>query len=338
MLFLRNRLAAAALGFAAIVALGEGVAGAADVAAQLDYAAPAGCPDATDFGAVVAEHLGYVPFQMEANERVVIRIEPSGRALEGRIEWRNDAGRWAGDRAFPSRTGDCGELVHVMGFAVALQFQLLATSAAPPEPQRLAAPPAKAQTPPATPAPPTLSARPPSGSQGDLTARGPPSEASIAVGAGASAGVGLSPGVAALARLFGSVAWTRVAVELAAEISVPATTHRSDGAGVSEQVLLASLAGCGVRARWSACLLGKVGEIRAVGEGVNVPATASGVFVQGGVRLAVNQMLGRRTQIALHADGLAAMTRGIVTLDSLPVWTTPRVAATFGIDLGVRFR
>jgi hypothetical protein len=217
-----------------------------------------------------------------------------------------------------------------MGFALAVQFQLLASEAT-----ASTTPPEVSPTPP--PAPPTIikPPAPPASGQRDAGSRSRPS---IAIGAGASAGVGLSPEITALGRVFGSVAWPHVAVELAIETSLPSTLHRADGAGFSEQVFLVGLAGCGLRSRWSGCLLAKVGEVRVVGEGVDLPATASAPFLQTGLRLAVTQMLGHRAQVALHADGLALISRGIVTLDSMPVWTTPRVAATLGLDLGVRFQ
>jgi hypothetical protein len=62
------------------------------------------------------------------------------------------------------------------------------------------------------------------------------------------------------------------------------------------------------------------------------------LFLQTGLRLALTQALGRRTMIVVHGDGLASLTRGIVTLDSMPVWTTPRTAAAVGLDFGVRFQ
>jgi hypothetical protein len=274
---------------------------------------------------VVAGHLGYSPFREDASERVVVRIEPAGRGLDGRLEWRNETGGWAGERAFPSRSGDCAELVRAMGFALAVQFQLLATE----EAARSTA------IPPPPPAPPTISAPPPSKPPAIASA---PSGPSLAAGGGAAAGVGLSPDVTALGRLFASAAWSHVALELAAEASVPSTLRRADGAGFSQQVFLASLAGCGLLSRWSACALAKVGEIRVSGDGVDAPATSAGIIFQTGLRLALTQALGHRVYIVAHADGLALLTRGVVTLDGMPVWTTPRVAGTFGLDFGVRFR
>jgi hypothetical protein len=57
-----------------------------------------------------------------------------------------------------------------------------------------------------------------------------------------------------------------------------------------------------------------------------------------GARLTWTHMLGRRFEIAAHADGLVLTTDGKVTLDALPVWTIPRFTASLGIDVGVRFR
>ena len=313
------------IGVGAVAALDEGAASAGNVAARLEYVAEATCPAAADFEAVVAGHLGYSPFRADASESVVVRIETSGRGLDGRLEWRNEAGGWAGERTFPSRSGDCGELVRAMGFALAVQFQLLATEEAA---RSTAAPPA--------PAPPTISAPPPSKPPPEIASS--PSGPSLAAGGGASAGVGLSPDVTAVGRVFGSVAWSRVALELAAEVSVPSTLRRADGAGFSQQVFLASVAGCGLLSRWSGCALAKVGEIRVSGDGVDTPATSAGLILQTGLRLALTQPLGRRVYILAHADGVALLTRGVVTLDGMPVWTTPRVAGIFGLDFGVRFR
>lgn len=312
----------------AVAALDEGAAAAGNVAARLEYVAEPTCPAADDFEAVVAGHLGYSPFLADAPERVVVRIEASGRGLEGRLEWRNDDGGGPrGERAFPSRTGDCAELVRAMGFALAVQFQLLARGE--PAGQTAAAPPAPAAPPTITapPAPPPV-ANPPAASSGP----------SMAAGAGASVGIGLSPDVSAVGRVFGNAAWSHIAIELAAEVSVPSTMRRADGAGFSHQVFLASLAGCGLYTRWSGCVLAKAGEMRAAGDGVDTPATSSGLLAQAGLRLAVTQSLGRRAHIVAHADGVTSLTRGVVTLDGMPVWTTPRVAATFGLDFGVRFR
>jgi hypothetical protein len=333
---------AATLGFAALATVNERAARGTEVAAQLDYSAAPGCPSGEAFEAVVTGRLGYSPFRASAGERVIARIEPAGRTLEGRLEWRDATGGWIGEQTFPSRTGDCGELARAMGFALALQIQLMATTASATPPEAATPPAASAPAPAAAPPAPAVdvSAAPPTAtSEGaGTTSRLDPPGPSIVVGAGGAVGLGVSSSVIPLGRLLGTVEWSHVAVELAAEVSVPSTTHRADGAGFSYQQFLASLAGCGVRRPWSACLVAKVGETRVVGQGIDFPATSYGLVAQAGLRLAVTHMLGSRFQIGAHADGLALLTQGIVTLDGMPVWTTPRLAALFGADIGVRFR
>lgn len=88
----------------------------------------------------------------------------------------------------------------------------------------------------------------------------------------------------------------------------------------------------------SLCAVGKVGELRVVGQGVDVPLTASGLVIQAGVRLAASHTFGHRTYIGAHVEGLGRVTQGTVTLDSMPIWTTPRFAALLGIDVAYRFR
>ena len=93
-----------------------------------------------------------------------------------------------------------------------------------------------------------------------------------------------------------------------------------------------------MRSAWSLCAVGKVGELRVVGQGVDVPLTASGLTIQAGLRLMASHTFGHRTYIIGRAEGLARLTHGTVTLDSMPVWSTPRFAALLGIDVAFRFR
>jgi len=319
--------------FAAITLVCPGAAWSGQIAAQLDYVAAPGCPVAADFEAIVAGRLGYSPFRASTPERVVVRIEASGRTLEGHVEWRNETGAWAGERTFPSRSGDCGELARAMGFALALQFQLLASadvSLAPaPPPAPAPAPPATAASPPPVPA----VTREPAETASAAAGSGPV----IAIGAGASAAVGLSPSVIVLGRVFGGAMWSRIGLEVAAEVSIPTTTEQPNGSGFSQQLLLASVAGCGRSGHLGGCVLVDAGQIRVTGQGVMFPATDAGLLVHGGLRVVVAQPLGRYVVLAAHGDGLISLTRGIVNLDGAPVWATPRVAALLGVDLGVRF-
>jgi hypothetical protein len=228
-----------------------------------------------------------------------------------------------------------------MGFALALQIQLMAAtvgetrSAAPAPPTDAAV--AKVPASPAAIAPLPAAQLQNTGSHAsDTTSH--PGGPFVLGGVGAAAGLGVTSDPAAIGRLFATAAWSHLAVELAGEVSFPSTTHRADGAGFSQQQVLGSLAGCGVRGPWNVCAVGKAGELRVVGQGVDVPLTASSLMLQAGLRLAASYTFGHRTYIVAHIEGLGRLTRGTVTLDSMPVWTTPNFAALLGIDVALRFK
>src|SRR5439155_1332948 len=145
--------------------------------------------------------------------------------------------------------------------------------------------------------------------------------------AGSSVGFGMSSGVVGLGRVLGSVGWRRLSFELAAEASLPTTTRRADGAGFSQRHLLASAAACSVRARFSACLLGKAGVVRMAGENIDRPTSAVVPVIEAGARIGVVEDIGRRFFAGAHVEGLANVTRWTATLDAIPVWTAPRFAA-----------
>jgi hypothetical protein len=309
---------------------------AANFPVALEYSADAGCPEADALKAIVVARVGYDPFRDAAPNRVSVRLAARGRGMEGHVEWRDAAGKWAGDRTFPSRTDDCHELVRAVGFALAVQIQVLAIANAPAGPPADDArtaevpPPPPVVTPPATdPQPITVAVVAPP--------RSPHARPAFALGAGASVGFGLSSGTMALGRVLGSVAWPHLAFELAAELSLPATTRRADAAGFSQQELLVSAAACGLLSRFSACALAKGGQIRIAGD-IDLPLSPSGPLFQTGLRLGVSQDLGGRAYLAAHADGLVNVTRWTVRLDDVPAWTAPRFATVFGVDVGMRFR
>jgi len=327
-----------------LMAPAEARAATEPLAVALEYAALPDCPGASDFKVIVNGRLGYDPFRQGVPQRVLVQIESRGPALEGRIEWQDAEGKWAGDRTFPSRSDDCHELARAMAFALALQIQLSANASVTPAANATtpseASRTAEASAPP--PVPPALA--PPPSEQQALTSLRQPAESTIgvprpvfAVGAGASIGFGVSSSVVPLGRVFGSAAWPHWSLELAAEVGLPTTERRADGAGFSQQEMLGGVAGCATLAPWSACLLGKAGVIRIVGTDVDVPASTSGPLVETGLRLAVTQTLGPRFYIAARAEGLLILTRWRVSLDQTTVWMSSRYAETLGLDVGVRF-
>jgi len=313
-------------------------------AVALEYTATPDCPSADDFRAIVNGRLGYDPFRETAAKRVLVLIATRAPAFEGRIEWRDADGEWAGDRTFPSRSNDCRELARAMAFALALQIQLSLGAGAPAAPSD--AEPAEDDRTATADAPPPVSPEPapPPTEQPDVPAvsevakpAAPGTRPVLAVGAGASVGFGVASNVVPFGRMFGNIAWPHWSLELAGEIGWPTTERREDSAGFSQQQFLVSLAGCGALARWSACLLAKGGAIRIAGVDVEKPASPWGPLFETGLRLAVIQPLGRRVYMAVRAEGLVIVTRWRVSLDQFPVWTSSRFTETIGLDVGLRF-
>src|SRR5258708_35938729 len=93
-----------------------------------------GCPTEAEFRRAVVQHLGYDPFRSEARHRVVAQVQESERGIEGQVVWTDTAGNKEGERRLASPSRDCGEFVRGLIFAMAVQIQLLNSSAARDEP------------------------------------------------------------------------------------------------------------------------------------------------------------------------------------------------------------
>jgi hypothetical protein len=323
--------------------LSTGEARPTPLTVRLEYAAGASCPDVADFKGAVTARLGYDPFDETAPERVLVHIVPRGSAFDARIEWRDASGNWAGEQAFPSVNTDCPRLVRTMGFALAVHIQLLAKANADPakraEADATTAPDGPAtndanQHTPLAPAP-----TEPIVASGTITAPSPANatRTTFAMGAGPAVGFGISSAPVLLGRLFGAVTWPHAALEIGAGASLPATTRRADGAGFSQQHLLGALAACATATAWNGCALINAGAVHMAGENIDRPTSATVPIVQAGIRGAIDQRLGRRAVVSVHADGLVNLTRWTGRLDQVPVWTAPRFAAALGIAASVEF-
>jgi hypothetical protein len=159
----------------------------------------------------------------------------------------------------------------------------------------------------------------------------------LSLGLGPSLALGMSPQPTGVGRLFasGRVAW--LSLELAVDAARPASQQEAGGAGFSLDRLAAGAAACGHARALAACLTGTVGRLRARGFGVDAPASPAGTFAQAGARLAAAWDLGPRWFIAGRVEGLVMLSPWTVILNQAPAWTTPRVGALVGVDLGAHF-
>ena len=70
---------------------------------------------------------------------------------------------------------------------------------------------------------------------------------------------------------------------------------------------------------------------------MDAPAAPSGLFSQAGARIAATVDFGGRYFAAARLDGLVMLSTWTVTLNQIAAWTTPRVGALIGLDVGARF-
>jgi hypothetical protein len=148
-------------------------------------------------------------------------------------------------------------------------------------------------------------------------------------------GVGPAPGV--LARLFLRARGSRLSLEVGADATLPVSELEPDGSSFALDTQAADAVGCGHLGVVAGCVVGRFGRIHARGSGVDAPRSPSGLFSQAGARLAVGGDVGSRFFAGAHVDGLVMLAPWTVKLNGGDVWTTPRFAVLFGIDVGARF-
>ena len=329
------------------------VAAEADFFIALQYAIDSsvrGCPNEAEFRKSVVQQLGDDPFHDDASLSVVIRVGGSARAVNGQVDWRSESGKDMGQRRFLAKDGNCSNLLTEIGFAVALQIQLLRTTApaeklgavsTQPKPPNTEAP-APAELAPARPAPNLAVPVPERSRNADL--RTDPGVAQISsrwpmwLGIGPSMAWGVSPSMTASARLFLGARRENMSIEIGAEANLPSTARQTDNSGFRQNLFGASAAVCAHRYALSGCALGKVGQARVSGFGVDQPRSATGIVGQAGLRLAGTVKLGDRWFALAHVDALGLLTPYTVELNQVEQWKMPRLGALAGIDLSARFR
>jgi hypothetical protein len=315
-----------------------------------------GCPSETDVRRKIGQQLGYDPFVSEASDQVTFQIDwhdekdrPKEPELRGRVVWTDRAGNGKGERRFVSHDGDCAQLSRDMAFAAAVQIQLLATGAS------TAAPPTA--KPAAAESSPHLASQPGESGEGDRASAsaparmaapiataapavpGPTSPAprSWLVGVGPSVAWGLMPDAAAAGHLVAAAVSDHWAVAVGGEATVSTTTRDAYGAGFSARALLGTAAGCFRAGFVLACAVGKVGQMRVQGIGVDGPRQPSSLLAQAGPRLALLWTLGDHFFVLGQGDVLVAIDRPTVFVNHAKIWTAPRFAAMAGVDVGLRF-
>jgi hypothetical protein len=290
-----------------------------------------GCPTEADLSRAIRERLGYDPFVVgaaaSASQRVKAAIERGGAgatsSTSARFEWLDRAGHSEGERRLGSEGDDCAELGRGLAFAIAVQIQLRASTE-----------PTAAAPPPATPPP-----RPPAVAHPAATPRRAPKRSTVVVaGAGALGQQGLTPGVSAGVRIFGSLGTSRASLELSTEAGSATERRAADGTGFSARALNGKLAPCAHFGPVGLCGVGMLGLLSVRGEGVDRIETPSSLVGGAGARLQLLWPTGSPFAGLVHAEAVVLFTPRTVSVNRDDVWSTAPVVFSAGLDLAAVFR
>jgi hypothetical protein len=306
---------------------------------DLEYepdAALTGCPSEPEFKTLIGDQVGYDPFRTGAEQRLVVRAHAAEHGLRGVLEWYDVSGAPRGERELRSENTDCAALARAMGFAVAVQIQLLAqeAQASSPPPSTEASSDARGPTT-SPPAPPSRA-----GDAGQLPSESPNGASAkwqFLFGAGPTLAFGLAPRTLVQGRIFGGIRHGSLLLELGGEASLPSRYQTSEGNGFEQRVFAGSLSGCVSFERLSPCLVSKVGRLSVTGFGVDAPNSDSGPLVQLGPRLSIDQAFGANWFGALRLEALATLMSWEVTLNQTEIWKTPLLSLSLGGDIGLLF-
>ena len=148
----------------------------------------------------------------------------------------------------------------------------------------------------------------------------------------------LSPHPTADGRLFLGMRQGPLSLEVGVEATYPSNKHLWNGSGFRHMLVGGTGAICGHLAWSSACALLRASQVRVTGLGVDEPRSPNGFMLQAGLRLAAQASVFGPLSVALHVDTLGVLTPSTVWLNNAEIWETPRLGASAGFDVLVRFR
>jgi hypothetical protein len=314
------------------------IAGESDFHAKLKYEVypSIGCWEESDFKKKVGHRLGYEPFRDDAPTSVSVQVDGEVGAIGGNVTWQDAKGTNIGERHFVAKDGNCGKLLAEMAFAIALQIQMLGLSSVDVGSDASAADVSgEDSTAPESNTEPTTETKAPPPPPEEPRSRPP---IRMWLGIGPQVAYGIAPSMVADGRIFFGLRRGDFSVEVGAETNYPRAFDRWDGSGFRELLLASSLALCHHQGPASACLLGKAGELRVTGLGLDVKLSPAAFVAHAGARLGAALGLSKWWFLGVHVDGLLLLTPCTIQIDGSPIWEMPRIAAFAGIDIAARFR
>lgn len=316
---------------------------ASTVSVRLVYQRAAGaesCPDEASLRAAVVQRVGFDPFDEAATRVISCRVERVGKVLRARVDAGVSADQQSSARELVSKQTDCRELADAIQLALSIAINPLIVavheeSATPAEtrpaenqpseeiPSVKPLEPAPLPAPTVLPAA-TLAAPPPARPQSAFALR---------LGADAALAVGLNPGLAYAATMHAGLRRAWLSANLEGRVITP--TARDVGRGSVRVWQWAVLfAPCAHRGGVSGCLLSSVGMTYGHGEGFAINEKSSSPSAFAGARAAWEYPnLGRKLRLRASLDLMAALTQVHFTLGGANAWTSPSLAALFGVGV-----
>jgi hypothetical protein len=281
-----------------------------------------GCPAPKATEEAVAARLGYNPFQPEAKEliEVLIFAEKTG-GMAATMRLVDAAGKEQGKRELNTTSRDCGELASALQLAIAIAVDPQSFMGGPaPIPAAEAMPP----PPPPPPPPPLLEASP----------EPAPSKIHFSAGLGVVGLVGSAPQPTGGVDVRLSLAGERFSISLDGRGDLPQGLDVGPG-HFALNTLMASVAPCFHLSIFGACAVVGAGAVRISTSNLEMPTDLTAPLVVGGARLRVDWNFTKRLSLAASVDGLIPITRTILTVSDMPVWTAPSFTVVGGVMLVV---
>jgi hypothetical protein len=152
------------------------------------------------------------------------------------------------------------------------------------------------------------------------------------------ASLGVAPLPAAGATLGVGARWPGVSIALEGAIDTPASVAAPGSGKVSSWLSTAALVPCAHFEPLIACALAQVGSMQAWSDGVPDRRSQSILWLAAGGRFGTRIPLdANRTELQVRGDLVANLVPPVLQLNGTPAWTAPPVAASFGVDVLVRF-
>ncbi len=312
--------------------------------ASLHYVRAVGaerCMEQERLEAEIAGRLGYAPFAADAVTRIDVRVETMPKGLRAVIRFEVAGAPAPRERVLESPGTDCVELGASLALTLALAIDPVAATSTPvpstPVPSTPVpnAPVPNAPVPSAPTSPPPLASPPPASVVRDVP---PPRSASwsLAFLAGAAVGTGTLPAPTFGPSLAVEVAFARFTFGLEGRFDGPRTAEE-EGSPRSVRAYAGRLTpmACLRLRPLLFCAVPTFGLVHGEGRGVDFPSSATTLWAAVGARVGGDFFLTQRIWLRPSVEGQVVMTPTELRLNDREIWSSPPVALSFGLAVGI---